>query len=977
MKMVSSVILLLGLLALASCGQKGGTTLEVSAAFSVNAGKFDGGLIVYGESDTGKTFAMAIDDSYQKTFSLDPAKWSIYAIGWYGPGKFTGTKYCGFVKSHDNTQEPSIKITANPENCTASEFLTEVNQIKAMQFVGCNTFNKYDLSTNTWSPVLPGDPNSACLDVPLTFRPELTHFKLVAVDRLGLLNKEVFSTSCLPFDGSVSRELPLKKFSLRVKAYRSLAECNNASSKNQIYNFPHGLSQGMPSDFQHDVQTLNPTAKRILLPTSIVKVGKSPFMNLLPQIRCGTGECIPETGDPYHASVPWMGIQDEQQIISRNTQLNSCPVNLLGNSKFFNASDCEIDDGNLKAKIGTNYFTCQDSSFPILNTVDIYHKAGRIIVLKSGSPYKLQVYTSKGRFLAETNLPAGSWNSITATPNGLGLFIYLYDGNNKIYKYSYNPGSNSIIQDSFQDLSGYVATGAINDIEISGNNLIYGTLTGKLGKINYNTLGGQTELTPDGSNSINKIHLDGNIVYYLQNSRLKSKGWDSASASFVGPDLQSSVYTGLAHLATSSNSNSVYALSASNFYTFNKTNITVTPSIETHSNSMTSFALDGEHLYFANAGSLEVRETSMTPVSLTSGICTEPGLIVDGKTFSIKTKKLNDNFKLFADLWDVIGKTIAGANFSFHSLLFSEAMDSEDESGGLLRRAREHMGTKGVSAILGKQFGTCGAVKTAASSGPLNYSQFIKDPFRNEEFTINLTVSQSTTAIPSWICDATDPTGGSCDPDIDKFDLNLYYELYVAGTLHEKTRIQIDCDSASGTFESLELEGSRISRELTVWNTQDSNYARFENFDYYKDGASEQNGTITSFAKNSLETFQSRTVEVSKRSGGFSGSAMEFEKNGTDLLSKKVHVSAPDVSAFNGDSQTSETNFSAAAAAAICTPSNSTSIYSATPGTDCDFASSWSGVNYGNVATPLDLKMQDLSDIDQPTAGILQYFSLN
>lgn len=979
MKIVSSTILLLGLLALTSCGKEAGTTLEVSAAFAIHGGKFDGGLIVYGESDSGKTFSMAIDDSYQKTFPLDPAKWSIYAIGWEGTGKFTGNKYCGFVKDHDNTQESTIKISVKQENCSAADFLAEVNQIKAMQFVGCTSFKKYDENTNSWSNILPGDPNTVCQDVPLSLRPELTHIRLFALDRLGLISKEVFSTPCLPFDGSVSRELPLRKFSFRVKAYRSEADCNSNSPKHLTYTFPHGLSQGMPVDFQHDVQTLSISSKRILLPTAISKRAHSPFMNLIPQILCGTSgsytDCTPNTNDPFHVNVPWQGVQDEKQILKRNTALNSCPINPIGNSVYFNVSECEVEDGQLKAKLGTNVFTCQDSSFPITGVADMYQKAGKIFYLRYGSPDHIAVYTSTGRHIKSFPLPTSTWNAITVAQIGSSFEIYVNDGLNVIHKFVMGP-DNSITSHGSRTFTPY---STINDIEVSNGNIIFATNDGILGKRQWIDNSGDVTINPDGSFSIQKIHLDGNKIFFVQNSKLRAKGWDPASGSFVGVGQTSGTLTGAIHLTTNPSASDVYVVAGSTLHVLNKT--TFTGTTRSFGTSPTGFILLGSLFYIADSSNLYVKEdngSSLVTVSQNDGECIEQ-LTADGKTLDVVSTKFNDQFKLFSDMWKTIGKrTPAGTSIDrdYQSYLFSGAMDSESYSGGLLRRAQEHLGSN-LSTIFPRSFETCNDVKAAVNQQTLSYNKKIDDPFRGDSFTIELSATSSSTQIPNWICVDSDPAGSGCAGAT--FDINIDYRIIAAGAVQEKGNIQLDCDSSKGTFETLEAESSsNISRDLVLWNTGDHANARFESYEYWKKDSSESGGSLTSFQKSGNDTFKSRTIEINKRFSDIDGSAMELEGNGTDILNRKEHVnvsestSAAAWTAFQGYPIVSEVDFTGESPG-LCAPKFSPTIYVTNPGT-CTFTSTWAGTNFG--ATPLLLKMDELDDIDQPSPAILNNFSI-
>lgn len=976
MKTISSVILLLGLIALTSCGKQAGTTLEVSAAFAIHGGKFDGGLMVYGESDSGKSFAMAIDDSYQKTFPLDPAKWSIYVIGWEGLNKFTGNKYCGFVKGHDNSQDSTIKISVNQQNCLSTDFLAEVNQIKAMHFVGCTSFKKYDAGTNTWSAILPGDANNVCQNVPLSLRPELTHFRLIALDRLGLITKEVFSSPCLSFDGADSRELPLKKFSFRIKAYRSVADCNNNSPKHLAYTFPHGLSQGMPIDFQHDVQTLNISSKRILLPTTITKRAHSPFMNLVPQILCGTSgsytDCTPNTNDSVHVNVPWQNIQDEKQTLKRDTNLNSCPINPIGNSVYFNVTDCEVEDGQLKGKLGANFFTCQDTTAPIGGVVDIYQKAGRILILRDGSPDRVEIYTVKGRYITQFPLSTAGWNAVTATPSGSGLSIYVNDGVNVIHKY-FLDGNNTITPEGSVT---FTSLGTINDIEASNGYIIYATADGKLGKRRWIDNADDIALTPDGSNSINKIHLDGDRVYFIQANSLRVRGWGTTN--FTATDLSTTVPSTPVHLATNPLSGVVYVAGAGTLYDFSKTSLT-------HSNNLTfsstsALALVGDDIYVSNSSSLYVKKQSGPSLILVtnSNTCTED-LIVDGKTIKAKSTAADDQFKLFSDMWKTIGKrTPAGSALDrdYQSYLFSSSMDSESYGGGLLRRAQEHLGSN-LSTIFPKSFETCNDVKAAVTLQPLSYSKNIDDPFKGDSFTVELSATSSSALIPNWICVDSDPAGSGCSGAT--FDINISYKIIAGGVVHEKGNIQLDCDSSKGTFETLEAESSSyISRDLVLWNTGDPDNARFENYEYSKRGSSEFEGSFTSFQKSGNYTFKSRTIELNKRFNDIDASAMELEGDGTNILSNKNFVTASGISsaaawsAFTASSLVDDTDFNGTTPG-LCAPKFSTTIYVADPGS-CTFSSTWPGTNFG--ATPLQLSMDSLNDIDQASPAILDNFSI-
>src|SRR5206468_292331 len=104
------------------------------------------------------------------------------------------------------------------------------------------------------------------------------------------------TSKCYDLATTPSIDVPFSKIPLEVRFYPDLLSCANPASPNYNYRFPNGIDQGGPL-FDSMIAT-STTPKTLVLPTSITRRGKSPFMSIIPQVMCGSGnDCIPQVAD--------------------------------------------------------------------------------------------------------------------------------------------------------------------------------------------------------------------------------------------------------------------------------------------------------------------------------------------------------------------------------------------------------------------------------------------------------------------------------------------------------------------------------------------------------------------------------------------------------------------------------------------------------------------------------------------------------
>lgn len=363
------------LLALTGCGGgQSNAKLEVSRSFAMANPTFAGGLLIHGTSSTGKNFTLALDTDLERTIKLDNGSWSFFAIGWdggvYGK-KLVGNRQCGMINK-EISGNTVIELSMNAANCSDDIFQKNV-KLHEFKAVTCGTFNSYNSSNNTYSPITESTPDNFCHSLPIQFKSQLSHYKVVAMEMIAGVPKRSFESGCFGaaahegFPSEILGFLPTTKFPFLIQAYASGPECQNTLASYTGFSFLNGLESGSPDSFDHLLlrSGSSPTQSRLILPSSITRRGKSLFMNSIPQFLCdnsGLSDCFSAPSDSVHVMVDWNSNDfNGRKLLKKHTSMNSCPSSMSSGNKF-SIANCYNEEGNLYGAVVRNGSACPPGS---------------------------------------------------------------------------------------------------------------------------------------------------------------------------------------------------------------------------------------------------------------------------------------------------------------------------------------------------------------------------------------------------------------------------------------------------------------------------------------------------------------------------------------------------------------------------------------------------------------------------------------
>lgn len=327
MKAFKTFLPLLGLLLLClSCGSGGtsSTSFEISRSFAMTNPSFGGGLIITGKHlEKGTTFTSALDTSTEVNMQLAKGTWRFSAVAWDGGAppevKFSGITYCGKVDKSLVSDSEIIDLNLTSANCgdpyfTAGHADTSVTpyQFKALEVIGtCNTFFPTqplpgsNISGSLAHSATPGD-FCALTGVPKDLKTEVKGLKIYTQNKSVTQSTPSlgFSSNCIaettdaviipstapnPYDGRTLR-LPYGSIPFTVITYED-SSCTKVLA---TYNFQNGIASSYTS-FDHILVNNNASATqmKLFLPGNKIKRAKSPFLAIMPSIKCSGNVACP------------------------------------------------------------------------------------------------------------------------------------------------------------------------------------------------------------------------------------------------------------------------------------------------------------------------------------------------------------------------------------------------------------------------------------------------------------------------------------------------------------------------------------------------------------------------------------------------------------------------------------------------------------------------------------------------------------
>jgi hypothetical protein len=309
MKSLHTIIFLMSLLSLISCGvKKTSTTLRISSGMTITNTSYQSGLVFYGRSTTGQFFSapaqLSATGSNQVDVVLDKGNWTFGAVGWKNPSAtyanpqfFQGTPECAVVGGVEvNSDDQTVNLDLDNGNCTDAEFggntLGTPVTFQKLQINTCGTFHKKNGTQVTWN-----DQFCQSSDIHADFKVTAKSARIfvpVLIPGQGFTPASPMHT-CVELKDSVPNyygySLPLDQF-IPAKGMPFAVELfiDDACSSNQLmtsYVFKSGVNNTYPGFDHHFVpQSASPVASSLYLLATSSRRSTSPIISSLPQFSC-------------------------------------------------------------------------------------------------------------------------------------------------------------------------------------------------------------------------------------------------------------------------------------------------------------------------------------------------------------------------------------------------------------------------------------------------------------------------------------------------------------------------------------------------------------------------------------------------------------------------------------------------------------------------------------------------------------------
>ncbi|MBY0516612.1 MAG: hypothetical protein K2P81_06885 [Bacteriovoracaceae bacterium] len=376
MKTSMTLISLLLLLTLVSCGQKGSNaTLSVTKGFTASNSGFDGGLVVFGNNpSTGQKFSYTIASGTSTNINLPNGTWNFYSVGWDGATPMKGNAYCASTSKTLDGNAVSVALNSNQTNCDTAVFIGLNLQVKT-----CGAF--YDTNTPITSANLSTYWSTFCNNVPVDMNGEAKAVKFVAlnISPSGQI-QESYSSTCEATPANFGTpgfpDIPVNNFPVQLKLFKDVG-CTDLLNS---INFLSGIQNG--NSAADVIAYTSGTQFRIALPANKLMRAYSPFWTMLPQVTCGITSpynclAIPALGSIGGGSgtvdntyyVDWGGSTEIELGLNSSS---TCTATITPVASQFIIDSCSIYNGKAYARVKVNAGdTCFSSNVCDLTSVSI------------------------------------------------------------------------------------------------------------------------------------------------------------------------------------------------------------------------------------------------------------------------------------------------------------------------------------------------------------------------------------------------------------------------------------------------------------------------------------------------------------------------------------------------------------------------------------------------------------------------------
>lgn len=878
---------------LTSCGGPATSSAQLSVSPSfISTSPFSGGFIVVGESSTGKKFSMSIVGSNESKVSLDKGIWKFSAVGWDGGASdkpFEGSTQCGSVSNIDlSADTATVEIKVDAATCLTANTISEVN-IKSLSPVACDIFYNYSAPTNTFTALSPSFSPSFCNSLPNAYRSEFKQYRIQSMNILNGVQSPGFISECKSLSTPTPLNVPMLKVPLLVKFFKEESDCNN-NRLAQNYYFGEGISAGSPN-FD---QLLSSSGTHLLLSSSRTKRGKSPFMNEIPRITCGSNgsyaECVPEPTLNAHVNVRFHSDHYNDQTILKgiNPLVSNCLPTVLGASKYFSTDTCKVEEREVSIQPYRNQLTCQANPFYSgpFTIKDIYHRNGKTYILRyQNSPtFKdfVAVYSKTGKLLADYEIGSTQYEEIAVSNDGSKIVLI-----NATDAYTISIAANGLP-------SGVVRSGkGGSQVEIN----LEGTYFFVASNADVKSYGFSSVALVDTktvASDVLSMSFGKNGYLYVTDTTNKNLYKSMVSNTGVIADL-STIMTNFSAIPvteiTAADNGKLYLYAAPSYYSYNGT-LSSQYDISANTGTPVGMAVIDNKVFFAEANELNAYLDFTSTLVSAKGNCSESLSIALGdvtKTVFFESIQDQPLLPIFEDGINLIGRnTFSNTDKPFYYFQSLSHHGDGIRTGGKLERIQEMLSPEAIGGLL-SNFATCADVKAAATAAvPFSKTIVLVEESLNKQMNIIVSLAPTTEVINTFICDDSDPNSAGCAGSKYDFVINFSHN---DGERREKNRIKLKCGKQLGTFESAELEylpTSETRKELLVWNTSSDVKARFESYSLDQDTM--KRAEVIRLEKADTNLIKSRTVQVELNGLNKSGSVSQYEISSNSVLTSRFHL---------------------------------------------------------------------------------------
>lgn len=353
---------------LSGCGGAGksNASLEVSTgALTASNSSYEGGLVIMGRSGN-QNFVIPISQSGSSgnkvTIELPRGTWNFSTVAWDGvPTPFTGTVLCDDVTVTLDQSEQTVNLTPTTAKCFDSRFGAAV-------YNNGSNFNMARIVTCGWLyedagatiPVRGTTTANFCSSLPAERQQYASSVKLevpsISNGTVSAGISKCFATGSSGVFNLSTTQLPSAKLPTRIKLYKNTT-CDETDPE-QVkgsYFFPDGVANAVAD--QDSFINANSSTLNVFLPFNKIKRGYSPFISLLPAIKCNGVSCtsLPTTTPSGEDRV--MSDFREIVLIENPTGNQKCSNMASITSGVFTvtfnpSSDCREENGRIIGRIG-------------------------------------------------------------------------------------------------------------------------------------------------------------------------------------------------------------------------------------------------------------------------------------------------------------------------------------------------------------------------------------------------------------------------------------------------------------------------------------------------------------------------------------------------------------------------------------------------------------------------------------------------